>query len=109
MHAVVKFRYHGTSYDSSGVPTENYIIKDVRATIVASFSDAYYNDRGRTQRGSLNLRVSKCNKIDFAQDSTVYDLLEVEYKGKIYKVENVLIDKEDSRRNLLDCQFIRYV
>ena len=101
----VTIRYRYITVDDELNPTDKFVEKTVRAGVMESFSDNYYNERGRTQQGSLNLVVNAylANpvRVDEKTTATVYQVVA---GGVTFDVERVLNYRYDHKKKVFDCK-----
>lgn len=104
-HVTARIRYRYITVDDELNPVSKFVEKDVRAFIIESFSDNYYNDRGRTQQQSLNLVVNDYIAMPaVVSENQTAPIYQVVVGGVTFGVDRVLKYKQDSRKKILDCQ-----
>lgn len=89
-----------------GSPIQTDFNKKVTCDVIKTFSNNYYMNLGRTMRGAVNLVVNEYNTHDVVIDDNVYQLTYAIFRGKKYKVENILNNirnkQDDPFRKVLD-------
>ena len=76
--------------EETGSPKTTEITKTIQASIYRSFSNNYYNDRGREMREAYNLVVNTYHTFDIEENGLVYQLQYVIHKNIKYTVMNIL-------------------
>lgn len=80
--------------------------KEVKCEVVKSFSDNYYNARGRSIRKSKNVRINKYHADDVFDNDSRYILTKAVVGGLEYKVDRILNDKYPNKV-ILDLEEIK--
>lgn len=93
----VQLVFLDTVIDEKGSPSIRKSFTLVPCEERKQFSSHYYNSQERSMRGGLKLSIAKY----YVRD----ELQQVEYKGKLYDVKNIMSDSLASDRYVvLDCQ-----
>lgn len=103
-------KYVGKDVAENGSPKEVFVSRDIKAMEVKNFSLNYYvmgGDNQRLMRLSKNLVVPKWATEDVVQDGKTYELMYVVYKGKNYRVKEILRQFRTNTRVLLDIEEMR--
>ncbi|MEG2907992.1 MAG: hypothetical protein RR945_02130 [Erysipelotrichaceae bacterium] len=97
MFSTVNLIYIAKSKKENKSPTTLEKSSVVKCEIIKSFSDNYYNARGRSIRKSKNIRVNKYHADDIYEKEIRYLLLKAVINGIEYKVDRILNDKYPSK------------
>lgn len=101
--AIIRYRY--IVVDDELNPVDQFVEVAARAQVAESFSDNYYNDRGRTQQGSLNLIVSEyLTRPYVVNETTTATIYQVVVGSVTFTVDRVLKYNHSTRKKILDCQ-----
>lgn len=95
---------------SNGSPQEVSVTRSVKVQEVKNFSLNYYlmsGDNQRLMRLSKNLVVNKWQTLDIVDEDITYELMYVDYKGKRYRVQEILRQYRTSTKVLLDIEELR--
>lgn len=98
--------YKRNSRDANGNPTVLAIEKVVKCTVMDSFSLNYYQNQQRDMRSSRNIVIAKPYTFDHVVGDDHYQLEEVKFDGRRFKVQNILLNRNSAITSILDCQEI---
>lgn len=100
--------YQGQGVAENGSPTLIEIKKTVRCDEMETFSNNYYNEQQRNMRLSRNLVVPTYLTWDLTETyGGTYELMYVNYRGRKYKVRNILKYRGTRQKMILDIQEVR--
>lgn len=71
-------------------PIKVELEKEVKVSVINTFSNNYYTERGRDMRDATNLVVNTYHTDDIVQDGLTFKLKYVIFRDKRYSVESIL-------------------
>lgn len=89
---------NGSPYDLS------YTLESQMVDEGNTFTNQYYSEQQRTMRQAKNLIIPSYLAEDIPLDNKMYELSQVKYNGKLYKVRNILKVKGTRQKVILDIQ-----
>ena len=105
---IVDLKYVATGKSANGSPTELIITEsNVRADLINSFSQNYYQNNQRIMRQARNFTIAEYLTHDRINSNNRYELMYVEYDGLKYRIKNILKHKSSNLRMILDCDEVK--